>query len=299
MTFPVYTYLKSLKPPQSVEELPIEAILDDMVTHTKSLLAGVGINWTPHADDPLYKVHENFAYREFALRQRTNINRRASLLAYAEGDDLDHLIATLTLGTIRRVPNETDVEFKERTSLFFSGLSVGVQASIESNARQAVNALGENLGIKDVQVVASYSLTGEDIKVYAVKADTVDTSTAEKAILREYLNAPHRIHIGDKATVENVTKTNYTIAAEVMYSADDTELLDIQTRVRDSVYRAIDIFSQIGKKLSVEVLSSYLRVAGVLDYTMSAPSADIDAVVGNIPFCNKNITDVVLTFTAV
>ena len=62
--------------------------------------------------DPAIKLLEVAAYRETILRARVNDAFKATLLAFAAGNDLDNLAAFYGL---TRLAQETDAELKDRT----------------------------------------------------------------------------------------------------------------------------------------------------------------------------------------
>ena len=82
--------LASLPPPQSIEELSFERIFAEMLQDFRARYPQYSALL---ASDPAIKLLEVAAYRELLLRARINDAARASLLAFADGADLDHLAA--------------------------------------------------------------------------------------------------------------------------------------------------------------------------------------------------------------
>lgn len=99
----------NLPPPQVIEEVNYEAIYAE---HVARFITGVPdygglIDGRLLESDPVAKVLEDFAYREFLLRQRINASAQANMLPFAERADLDMLAAFY--GVYRNVVQEQDL----------------------------------------------------------------------------------------------------------------------------------------------------------------------------------------------
>lgn len=86
--------LSRLTPPEVIESLSVEQILEELIAYHEELDPEFT---APLASDPVYKIFEANAYRELLLRQRINEAAQAVLVAYATGTDLDHLAASIPL----------------------------------------------------------------------------------------------------------------------------------------------------------------------------------------------------------
>ena len=278
-----FDYLRNLDPPKAVEELSFESIRTEMLGSMLDTLPG----WSQNSDDPLYKAIENFAYRELLIRQRVNHLLRQTYLAFSDGSNLRHLASIMGVET---EDTDTNEEIRERVQTSVRGLAVGTRASIEADC------LAAGVGVDDVEIVVASN--GQDITVYPAKEQDA-LEAADQAILLAYISNPTRIHVGDTATVGVVTTSAYTIVAVVNYVAADTGPVELEERVRESVYAHINFIAKVGDPVYVSGLVSSLDVEGVVNVVVSTPSSDIDKVVGQIPICDNTTTDVALTFTAV
>ena len=93
--------------------------------------------------DPAVKLMQVFAYRELVLRQRVNDAFKATLLAFAQGGDLDQLAAFYG---VNRLDLEADAQFRDRTIERIKGSSTaGGAAWYRFQALTADNRVGDAL----------------------------------------------------------------------------------------------------------------------------------------------------------
>lgn len=133
--------LDALPPPQVVEELDFETILQ------RKLQTFIGI--APEFDtlvesDPAIKLLESDSYDELLLRQRINDAARARLLAFATGSDLDQLAAGY--GVVRQ-PDEQDIPFKSRLRA-----AIMARSAAGTPAQYRFAALSASIDVLDVAV---------------------------------------------------------------------------------------------------------------------------------------------------
>ena len=100
--------LAGLPTPQVLETLRFETVFD-------ALLRDFQVRYPQYsallASDPAIKLIEVAAYRELLLRSRINEAARANLLAFAVGNDLEHLGAFYG---VSRLPQEQDEPLRRR-----------------------------------------------------------------------------------------------------------------------------------------------------------------------------------------
>ena len=101
--------LASLPTPAVIETLSFETIFSELQTEFQSRYPDYSALL---ASDPAVKLLEVAAYREVLLRNRINVAAKASLLAFATGNDLDHLAAFYG---VTRLMDETDEALRLRT----------------------------------------------------------------------------------------------------------------------------------------------------------------------------------------
>lgn len=95
--------LASLPPPQSIEELSFERIFAEMLQDFRARYPQYSALL---ASDPAIKLIEVAAYRELLLRARINEAARANLLAFAVGNDLEHLGAFYGVSRLHQEQDE-------------------------------------------------------------------------------------------------------------------------------------------------------------------------------------------------
>lgn len=105
MTFSI----SNLPEPDLIEELDFETIFRELVTDFRARHPG----YTALLEsDPAIKLMQVFAYRELVLRQRVNDAFKATLLAFAQANDLENLSAFYGLN---RLDEESDAALRDRT----------------------------------------------------------------------------------------------------------------------------------------------------------------------------------------
>ena len=286
----LFAYLAELEPPQFVAQVAFPQIrAEALATLVQQLPA-----WGQAPDDPLYKATENFTYREYILRQLLNATYRAGLLAFANGADLDHLAA---VHDVERQDGESDDELRVRVPVALRGLAVGTKAAFEANARRA------GVTVTDVEVAYAVSGTGIAVTVYALGADRAALTEQDRLVIQAYLRHPERIHLGDTVTVAATTDRAYTIEAAITYDPRLNESVGLEEQIRRSVYAFIDSRTRSGVAVNRAGLIDALTVPSVetdplYNVTLVAPAADAAGVVGQVPRCAKDETDVALTLTA-
>lgn len=176
MTFSI----ANLPEPELIEALDFEAIFRDLVTDFRARHP----DYTALLEsDPAMKLLEVFAYREMILRQRVNDAFKATLLAFAQGGDLDNLAAFY--GVNRQDP-ETDEQLRDRTIERIKGSSTaGGAAWYRFQALTSDNRIADALVTSPApgQVrIAVLSLEGEQIK--AATGSELDTIAAVYGLTR-------------------------------------------------------------------------------------------------------------------
>ncbi len=107
--------LSDLPIPTVIETLSFEAIVLRKKTRLKELLAQKGIEWVAHPSDDFTTLIELDAYDEILLRARINDSVKQQLLAFATGDNLDH-VAT-KYGETRLLGSKPYASFRFYSSL--------------------------------------------------------------------------------------------------------------------------------------------------------------------------------------
>ena len=247
-------------------------------------------NWTQSPDDPQYKAVENFAYRLFIQSNRNIETLRQSLLPFATGAYLDDI--AVQHGIIR-ASGESDDDLLRAVLLQLRGAvpntDDGTLAFASLWGRESANPL-----LTDVGLGKAYTTSGVTKTVYPLPALT----TAQKASLTLYLNNSARRGSTETVVVADATESTYTITAALTYDNTVTDVGDLETRVRTSVYAYLAASDNIGGRVTRSQIVGALVVPGVITATLTAPAADKASVAGTYYTCQANATAVALTFTS-
>ena len=184
--------LASLPTPAVIEPLSFETIFSELQTEFQSRYPDYSALL---ASDPAVKLLEVAAYREVLLRNRINAAAKASLLAFATGNDLDHLAAFYG---VTRLIDETDEALRLRTRQRIIGFAnaggaahyrywalsaspevadVEVDSPEPGRVRISVLAKGEEQTVSDAVLDAVRAVVlRDDIRVLT---DTVEVVPAE------------------------------------------------------------------------------------------------------------------------
>lgn len=267
--------LSKLPAPDVVESLNAESIVQEMLADYKSrhpeFSAAV-------ESEPVYKLVELFAYREFLLRQRVNDAARACMLAYAVGSDLENLAALY--GVQRKVTDfgdpsalppvpptyETDPALRQRTQLALEGFSV---------AGPAGAYLFHGLSVDTVKDIAVTSPVPGDVLVSVLS--TAGDGTPDQALLDAVfatLNDDDVRPLTDNLTVQAPTIKTYTIEATLttLQGPDSSEVLEAAQSAAASL--AADSH-KLGRDITFSALYAALHQGGVHKVTLIQPAEEI------------------------
>jgi phage-related baseplate assembly protein len=252
--------LDELQPPQIIEELSFEEILQQM----KERLVAIDAEYTALlGSDPVMKLMEVAAYRELLLRQRINQAARANLLAFATGSDLDNLAAFYG---VSRKENETDEELRERVHAKIVGWS-----SAGSREAYKFHALNSDPRVKEANadspepgLVRISILSKENGGV--VSQDLLEKVTAY--MLREDIRM-----LTDTVEVVPCGLIEVNIRAKIILMASTPP--EILNTIRSTFISAFNKIAGLGVSISRTWIISNLFVNGVKDVELQTPAADV------------------------
>jgi phage-related baseplate assembly protein len=252
--------LSELQPPQIIEELIFEEILQQM----KETLVAIDQEYTAYlGSDPLMKLMEVAAYRELLLRQRINQAAKANLLAFATGSDLDNLAAFYG---ISRKENETDEELRERVHAKIVGWS-----SAGSREAYKFHALNSDPRVKEANadspepgLVRISILSKENGGV--VSQDLLGKVTAY--MLREDVRM-----LTDTVEVVPCGLIEVNVKARIILMASTP--LEILNTIRESFILAFNKIAGLGVGISRSWIISNLFLSGVKDVELMTPADDV------------------------
>lgn len=255
--------LNELETPQIVEELDYESILENM----KADLLKRDPNFTAFLEsDPLIKLLEVCAYREFILRHRINEAATANLLAFAEGSDLDYLAEFY--GVIRQ-ENETDDDFRNRVQAKIVGWTTA-----GSKEAYRYHALSSDMRVKDAR--ADSPEAGVVRISILSKENGGEVSDDLLQSVRNYINKEDIRVLTDKVEVVpcNIIKVDVIAKIELMNSTPQEILETIKEKFEEK-FKEIAI---LGNSISKNWITANLFMSGVKNVELISPQNDISVL---------------------
>ena len=241
--------LSQLPPPEIIEQVSYETILNEMVTdlQTRDSTFDALVE-----SDPAFKILEVAAYREFLLRQQFNERARGALIAYARSGDLENLAAffgverlVIDPGDPDAVPPieptyETDENLRRRAQLALEGFSTaGPQGAYIFHALSVA-------GVKDVSVV---SPVPGDVEVTVLSTDGDGTPAPELvAAVDSVLGAEDTRPLTDKVTVQAASVANYTVEA-ILYILAGPDPAVVIAAAQEAVRAYVDSVHKVGAEV--------------------------------------------------
>lgn len=275
--------LNQLPAPDVVEELDFETILaerkatlislfpeeqQDAVTRTLAL-----------ESEPLTKFLEENAYREVIWRQRVNEAARATMLAYAENNDLDVMAANNNTARLEIAPAddttipptaavmESDTSLRLRAQQAFEGLSVaGPTGAYEYHGRSADGR------VADISVV---SPTPACVTVTVLSRENDGTASADLlSVVATALNAEDVRPVGDRVTVQSAEIVPYRIDA-TLYFYPGPESEPIRKAAEQQLLTYISAQQRLGRDIRQSAIYAALHVEGVQRVELTSPASDV------------------------
>ncbi|PZU74147.1 MAG: baseplate assembly protein [Brevundimonas sp.] len=268
--------LSGLPMPAVVEILSIEQIIAEL----KAELIGLAPELEPYLQlesDPLVKLIQVFAMREFAMRQRVNDASRANMLAYAVGADLDHRGADWGLYRLVITPAnpttgaaavmESDDDFRERILLAPEALSVaGPEGAYRSLARNASGDVLDASCTSPTEGVVS-------VNVLARNATGVP-SQGLLDLVEAAVSAGDKRPLTDHVLVHAAEVLTFAVEARLTtFPGPDAAVVLAEARARLDAFLAKSF--RLGRDVKRNKLVGILEGEGVEDVELISPAANI------------------------
>lgn len=275
--------LSKLPAPDVLEELDYEQLLEQRKAKFISLYpADQQDFWRARLaleSEPIVKLLEENCYLQLLERQRINNAAKATMLAYATGNDLDVIAANFN---VRRLvvqaaqPNatppvpeilESDTDFRLRTQLAFEGLSVAGPRSA-----YVFHALSAHAEVADVSVVSP-----SPAQVTVTVLSRIGEGTPSEAVLqavRAKLNDESIRPIGDRVTVQAATLHRYQIHARLhLFRGPEYE------PIKNEAHKRLEAYTQerrrLGRDITLSGIYSALHIEGVQRVELLQPTQDV------------------------
>ena len=268
--------MSALPAPQAVEELDFETIFAEQKTWV--------INQWPHLapaleleSEPLTVLLQAWSYRELIWRARLNDALKASMLAWAQGDDLLNLAAFFDL---EKAEGETDDQLRARCTLSLRALST---AGPEDSYRYHAIAT-DPAAIKDAD--AHNGGAGVVNVAVLARAGNGTPSAALLAKVRTRLN--HK-------TIRPLTDTVSVIPAHIVPVVIDYQIIlpglpDDEHSLNVARQRLADYCATtniIGGTITIADIYASLKNAGISNVILRSPTADITTDRESAPYVSS------------
>lgn len=278
--------LSQLPAPDVIESLDFETILADRKTALLGLVTSEqreAVEQTLQLEsEPLTKLLQENAYRELVWRQRVNEAARAVMLAFANDEDLDHLVANNNVKRLMVDPGdpsatppvpptfESNTELRLRGQEAWEGLSVaGPTNAYEFHARSA-----------DGRVADARALSPEPCDALIIVLSREGTGVAGQELLDIVYAAltPEDIRpVCDRVTVQSAEIIDYQIDAELqLYDEGNTAQEPILAAANTRLQRFVDAQHRQRRRIGVSIyrdaIKAALHVEGVEHVNLISPA---------------------------
>lgn len=249
--------------------------------------------------DPVFKQGEINAYQLTLAFQRVNDAVRAVFLASARSTDLDQLGAgfnvsrqVITPGDLDAVPPvdpvyEDDDAFRERIQLSWAQLNTaGARNAYRFHAKSADNDVLD----ADAYGPETHSRPGEVVVYVLARTGNGEAGPLLVETVMNKLSADEVRPLTDYVSVKSATIASYAVTAEL----DIPDGPDAQT-VLENAISALMSYTKLSHRIRAIVplsaIYSALQQPGVSRVRLISPTADLEAVAGQAPWCSAiNVT---------
>lgn len=314
--------LSQLPPPDVVETLEFETIYQGLLGNFRLLMAD---QWTAQLEsDPVVKLLEAAAYQKMLGRARVNDAAKASLLAYAQGADLDNRAADYGVQRLTLTPADPDAlppqaavmegddDLRYRTRLSLEALSVagsrgayeyhGLSASANvssvsvdsprfsavqvSAALQAQLPAGAIVLACDYDAGLSNPLPGDVSLAVLPRPDSAETGPALVSAVHAALSAEDVRPLTDRPRTQLAQPTAFRVEATLELEAGPDPAV-VTAASRAALDKALNLARRLEGKLSLSAVYAALHVAGVSGVRLRQPTADVICDKRHYPSCSS------------
>ncbi|MEM6602492.1 MAG: baseplate J/gp47 family protein [Pseudomonadota bacterium] len=253
--------LSDLSAPQLLENIMAEEIFQEMLADFKAKDPSYS---AIVESDPVYKILQVAAYREYILRVRVNDAVRGVLLAYAIGTDLEHLAAQKN---IKRQEGETDAALRLRVQLAPESYSVA-----GPSGAYAFHSLSAHADIKDVKAISPSP--GLVKNVILAKSGNGTASQEILGAVYAALTDENIRPLTDQVTVASAEIVPYQIDAELrFYDGPDSAVVTAEAQAQIEAYAQDQ--HRIGRDITLSAIYAALHRPGVQNVVITSPADDI------------------------
>ena len=250
--------LSRLAVPDVIEPLKY----DDIYQQMQDALIESFPNYTVLASDPAIKLLDIAATRELLLRQRINDAARSVMVAYATGEDLNHLGV---LFGVERGHEESDERYRARIPLSLESHSMaGTMGAYE------YQALAASANVKDVHVTSS---APGIVDVYILPEQNVNVGEL-RDVVNTHLNDDDVRPLTDLVKVHMVQPKAYDINAQIHFH-DGADRSAVTEKINAALNEFIAQHYKLGQEVPHSGLIDAFHQAGVRKVKLLSPQDDI------------------------
>lgn len=261
--------LSQLPPPSLIEALDAESYVAAAIAEYRARF--------PDFDailesEPVVKLIEVFAYRETLMRSRVNKTALATLLAYAQGSDLDHIAARFNVSRLIVSPegapvvHESDERLRYRTQLAPEHFSIaGPAGAYEYHALTVAPEIAD-----------AHAFRPEPGRVHVCVAMPGGAAVPGAVLARimAFLSREDVVPLTDMVSVLSAAHVDYAIEATlVLRRGPDPLAVQAEAAARAQAY--VTERYRIGSDVYVTGIVAALKAAGVENVLLAAPAADV------------------------
>lgn len=275
--------LSKLDAPKVLEDLDFESLLADRKAEFIALFPqDERAFWQARLSlesEPIMKLLQEVVYLQLMERNRINNAAKATMLAYANGSDLDVIAANYNVkrqviqeannNVTPKIPEilEDDTSLRLRTQLAFEGLSVAGPRSA-----YIFHALSAHPDVADVSVVSP-----QPANVTVTILSRNGQGEADESLLnvvRAKLNDDDIRPIGDRVIVQSAVIQSYEIRAKLhLYRGPEYEPIKAAALKKLTAYTKEK--HRLGRDISLSGIYAALHLEGVQRVELISPTADI------------------------
>lgn len=266
--------LSKLQAPDLIDQFDFETIFASALAQFVSLMPEFS---AMTESDPVYKLLQLFAAREMNLRQQVNEKAKQCMLAFATGNNLDHLGALFGVTRLVLDPGdaanaiaptlESDADFRRRIQLAPEGFSVaGPEGAYIYHALSADSAV--------LDASATSPAPGEVVVTVLSREGNGAASAALLASVSGVLQADEVRPLTDAVTVQSAQIVPFAISAQIYtYAGPDSEVVMAEARRRLDAYLAES--HRLGRDVPESALKAMLFADGVQRVVLTSPTSDV------------------------
>ncbi|UTH73343.1 baseplate J/gp47 family protein [Chromobacterium sp. IIBBL 290-4] len=284
--------LTRLPPPAIMETIDYESLLAEYKAKLLTLVPAeqrAAIAATLQLEsEPLLMALQLACYREMLLRQRINEAARASLLAYAEREDLDNRAADYGVQRLLIQPAqpdanppteaqwESDERLRMRCQMAMEGL-----ASAGPRGAYAFHAFSASADVADVDVDTP---AGGTVRVWLLGRDGAASSTLCNTVAAA-LNAEDVRPLCDTVDVRAAAPLSFAIEARIEYQPGGEAVSGGLAGANLRLSKMLAERRKIRGSVPRSAIDAALHVPGVNRVILTSPAADVQCGVGQFPSC--------------